>query len=79
MTISSNTLIDVDAPTYDLDANNGFIDFTTGSIDVESGNITDTTVTLHSHTHKTTSMDTGDGANSGEKNTSDSPDANTQE
>ena len=77
MTISSNTLIDVDAPTYDLDANNGFIDFTTGSIDVESGNITDTTVTLHSHTHKTTSMDTGDGTNSGEKNTSDSPDANT--
>ena len=77
MTISSNTLIDIDAPKYDLDSANGFIDFTQGSIDVTSGNITDTTVTLHSHTHKTTSMDTGDGTNSGQKNTSDSPDANS--
>ena len=77
MTISSNTLIDIDAPKYDLDSANGFIDFTQGSIDVASGNITDTTVTLHSHTHKTTSMDTGDGTNSGQKNTSDSPDANS--
>jgi len=77
MTISSNTLIDIDAPKYDLDSANGFIDFTQGSIDVTSGNITDTTVTLHSHTHKTTSMDTGDGTNSGKKNTSDSPDANS--
>ena len=52
----------------------GTIDYNNGSIDVVSGNITDTTVTLHTHTHKTTSMDTGDGANSGEKNTSDAPD-----
>ena len=52
----------------------GTIDYNNGSIDVVSGNITDTTVTLHTHTHKTTSMDTGDGANSGQKNTSDAPD-----
>ena len=64
----------ITAPTMDIDATTGTIDYNNGSIDVVSGNITDTTVTLHTHTHKTTSMDTGDGANSGEKNTSDAPD-----
>lgn len=67
----------ITAPTMDIDATTGTIDYNTGSIDVVSGNITDTNVTLHSHTHKTTSMDTGNGANSGAKNDSDSPTSGT--
>ena len=63
--------------TQTIVAPTGTIDYNNGSIDVVSGNITDTTVTLHTHTHKTTSMDTGTGANSGAKNTSDAPDGNT--
>ena len=67
----------ITAPTMDIDATTGTIDYNTGSIDVVSGNITDTNVTLHSHTHKTTSMDTGNGDNSGAKNDSDSPTSGT--
>ena len=67
----------ITANTQDIDASTGTIDYNNGSIDVVSGNITDTTVTLHTHTHQTTSMDTGDGSNAGSKNTSDSPDPNT--
>ena len=47
------------------------------SIDGPAGNITSNNVTLHTHTHPTTSMDTGDGTNSGATNNSDSPNSGT--
>ena len=53
------------------------LDSPTGSIDLPAGNITSNTVTLHTHTHPTTSMDTGDGANSGSINDSSAPNAST--
>ena len=56
--------------TYTLDA-------PTGSIDFPAGNITSNSVTLHTHTHKTVSMDTGTGANSGATNNSKKPNSNT--
>ena len=61
----------------DIDAANGFIDFTTGSIDVVSGNITDTTVTLHSHTHNTTDPDPVGDNSAGANTESSSPTSNT--
>lgn len=42
-----------------------------------NGEITVATITHTQHTHQTTSMDTGDGANSGAKNASDSPNSGT--
>ena len=72
--IESGNTQTITAPTMDIDANTGTLDFNIqGSIDVANGNITDTNVTLHSHTHETTSMDTATGASSGLKNTSDAP------
>jgi hypothetical protein len=53
------------------------VDSPTGSIDLPAGNITSNGITLHTHTHVTTSMDTGDGANGGETNESASPTADT--
>lgn len=76
-TVESEATQTITAPTMDIDAETGTIDYNSGSIDVVSGNITDTNVTLHTHTHKTTSMDTGNGANSGKKNDSDSPTSGT--
>jgi len=63
----------------DIDANTMTIDAATMSIDGPAGNITSNEVTLHTHTHQTTSMDTGDGANSGSKNASDSPNSDPSE
>jgi len=40
------------AATQDIDASTGTIDYNNGSIDVSTGNITDTGITLHSHTHE---------------------------
>ena len=72
--IESGNTQTITAPTMDIDADTGTLDFNIqGSIDVANGNITDTNVTLHSHTHQTTSMDTATGDNSGQKNTSDAP------
>ena len=71
MVINSNTTLDIDATeTLTMDAPNM-------SIDGPAGNITSNDVTLHTHTHQTTSMDTGNGANSGSKNASDSPNSGT--
>ena len=62
----------------DMDADVSMtIDSPTMSIDGPAGNITSNDVTLHTHTHQTTSMDTGNGANSGSKNASDSPNSGT--
>lgn len=66
------------ADTMDIDAITSMtLDSPSGSIDLPAGNITSNTVTLHSHTHPTTSMDTGDGANSGLTNNSSAPNAST--
>jgi len=66
------------ADTMDIDAITSMtLDSPSGSIDLPAGNITSNTVTLHTHTHPTTSMDTGDGTNSGETNNSSGPNAST--
>lgn len=58
----------------DLDAANDVdIDAPTVTIDGPAGNITSNGVTLHTHIHKTTSLDTGTGINAGVKNDSDAP------
>ena len=62
----------------DLDASVSMaVDSPTGSIDLPAGNITSNGITLHTHTHVTTSMDTGDGANADATNESASPTADT--
>tara|TARA_B100000073_G_C23737601_1_gene572736 strand:- start:433 stop:1989 length:1557 start_codon:yes stop_codon:yes gene_type:complete len=76
MSLLTATNMKVEAQTnMDIDANNMTIDAPTMSIDGPAGNITSNDVTLHTHTHPTTSMDTGTGANSGAKNDSDAPNA----
>ncbi len=69
MIMETKSDMDVDA------AGTMTIDAPTMSIDGPAGNITSNDVTLHTHTHPTTSMDTGTGANSGAKNDSDAPNA----
>ena len=49
----------------------------TADIVYDAGEITVNTITQTQHTHQTTSMDTGNGANSGGKNASDSPNSGT--
>lgn len=73
---SANQLINVaatqtiTADTQDIDATTGTLDYNTGSIDVVSGNITDTNVTLHTHTHLQTggTAPDGDGPNNKQTN-----------
>lgn len=71
------SMVNLAAANMDIDANNMTIDAPTMSIDGPAGNITSNNVTLHTHTHPTTSMDTGDGTNSGATNNSDSPNSGT--
>jgi len=64
--------------TLDIDASTAMtVDSPNGSIDFPAGNITSNSVTLHTHTHQTTSMDTGIGSNNGAKNASDAPNSGT--
>lgn len=66
------------ADTMDIDASTSMtLDSPEGSIDLTTGNITSNNVTLHTHTHPTTSMDTGSGANAGATNDSSPPNENT--
>ncbi len=67
----------ITAPTMDIDATTGTIDYNTGSIDVVSGNITDTNVTLHTHTHNTTDPDPVGDNSAGSDTESDSPTSGT--
>ena len=84
LSVNTNQIIGIigsqttSANTMDIDALTSMtLDSPTGSIDLPAGNITSNTVTLHTHTHPTTSMDTGDGANSGSTNNSSAPNAST--
>jgi len=67
----------ITAPTMDIDATTGTIDYNTGSIDVVSGNITDTNVTLHTHTHNTTDPDPVGDNSAGANTESSSPTSGT--
>ena len=50
-TVETDATQTLNSLTQDINANTGTIDYAQGSIDVANGNITDTTITLHSHTH----------------------------
>ena len=76
-TTSAYTLADASVVTSALQANTGTIDYNNGSIDVTSGNITDTNVTLHTHTHNVEDADPAGDNTAGPDVESDSPTSGT--
>jgi hypothetical protein len=59
--MNAGTTQTLTSTTQDINAETGTLDYNTGSIDVVTGNITDTNVTLHTHTHLQTGGTAPDG------------------
>lgn len=59
--MNAGTTQTLTSTTQDINAETGTLDYNSGSIDVVSGNITDTNVTLHTHTHLQTGGTAPDG------------------
>jgi len=59
--MNAGTTQTLTSTTQDINAETGTLDYNTGSIDVVTGNITDTNITLHTHTHLQTGGTAPDG------------------